>query len=239
MLNDNNVFNLLQRKELIENASNNILITEMSGQVYSEEFTENSQKFRLRGTNEGTLCVDYLHQFDFEMPLINFKKSITFFKPLGFYYFEKPLKPAFFISNEFEEVAKNQDTLSSEKKRINIYYSNDNLAKGLVATFSAENKFVLNNLFDLAKSSIEEKITTPDSVFLTKSYNYILSINKVKLRYLSTFDHPMIQVYLTDEYKINYPLAALIEKDKMKVVPNLNKEFNILSGQGVLSFDQI
>jgi hypothetical protein len=150
------------------------------------------------------------------------------------------MRPAFFIASEFEEVAINQDSFKIDKKQLNIIYDKQTLAKALAATFSAENKFVLNTLFDLAsENQTKDKIASFDSVFLTKKYDYILSLNKVRLRYLSTFDSPMIQVYLTDEFDIKIPLAALIEKGTIKVVPHFKEEFRILNEQGVLSFDQI
>jgi len=240
MLEHGEIFYLIEKKKIVEEAVSNILATEISDQIIIREFIEGSQKYRLRTTNYGTACLEFLHTFNLNIPSVALSKSINFYKPIGIYYFHQPMKPRFFIASEFEEVAINQDSFKIEKKLLNIIYDKQTLAKALAATFSAENKLVLNCLFDLAsENKTQDKIFSLDSAFLTKRYNYVLNLNKVKLRYVSTIDSSMIQVYLTDEFDIKIPLAALIEKNTIKVAPNFKDEFRILNEQGVLSYNQI
>lgn len=239
MLDLKSLFDLLQSKEIINKAWNAIINNEINEEIISENFSFNGMEFRLKASSNGTFNIDYLHSFKFQLIWPDIEETIQFFKPLGFYYFDRPLQLALMLTGEHKELVKQQDRISEKKKLVNIYSDSNLTNNAVIAGFSAENKLVLNTLYKLDQEGYNSKIAEFDPLFLTRRYNYMLSINGLTFKYLASTDDSIIQVYLTDEYDIKTPILALISKNKLVIAPHLRTQFDKLSDYGLLSHNEI
>ncbi len=238
MLDQTTLFNFLQHKETVSKAENSIITEAVFRDVAPEIQNLDGTKLRLRATSNGTYNIDYLYTFKLQLEWLRIEKSIEFYKPVWFYYYYyyyDQSKLAFMTGGLFRKLVKMQDSFGN-KRLVNLYFDKNLTNSAIVAGFSAENKLVLNTLFKLAQDGRD--VFEYDSLHLTKRYKYILSIDGLKLKYISPNSDPMIQVYLTEEFQINVPILALLGKDRPVISPPYKAYWEKLNEYGVLSYNE-
>jgi hypothetical protein len=238
MLTDFQIFELIQDKNIINKAQNTILQSEMTGKHFIEQVQYKDTTLRFRARNTGMFNIDYLDTFVFQIPKLSYKKSIQFFKPLGFYWFRDVMKLAFWIMNKHRIVSLEQDNHSGFKKNIDIYkFSDDKFNDGVMAAFSAENELIVNSLAELVEQGKDDAITEPDSLFMTKEFTIYPTIDLTTFRYINIPGGSHIQVYFKDKDEFNMPIAGTSQDKHLKINPMIKKyydkyiEFDILSSK--------
>ena len=115
---------------------------------------------------------------------------------------------------------------SKTEKIIKVYRNSLILWDTIVACFSAEVKIALDTYFEFMDSSKISKVATPDSVFLTWTFNKIIKANGLDLQFLTTHDLTMIQIHLHNNEEVKYPVAAYTGKGQIQILPFLKEKFD-------------
>jgi hypothetical protein len=233
------VSKFIQTDETLEKVASSIISTEITGEIIIYEFKIGDEEYRIITTKNGTATLEIFITFEFRIDKLHISKIKSFFKPVGYFYFDDDVKISFSVLKEFEIISKEQDRLfSKSEKRINIYRSSNILFNVIIACYSAEVKIVANTYFDFMDFENIEKVATPGLSMLFWTFNEPLMVNGYKLKLLSPFSLDQIQIYLLDNEKINIPIAAYLGKDEIKILPNLKENLSKIEALKLLTIDR-
>lgn len=234
------VLKFIQSDATLQKVIQLIALNEIEGLIQTSEYKIKGTKYRLISTNNGTVNFEMLDTFTFKIENLSINKEITFFRPVGYFGFDKPLVLAFTSLREFDVLSKMQDEVfKKSEKRINIYRGSKLILDAVIGCFSAEICLAARTYFDLMKWETIREIATSDSTLLTWTFNQSVKACGINYKLVTTPSFTTIFIYPMEGDELDVPLAAYTSKHEIMIIPKFKEVYERLLPFQVFTRDRI